>query len=127
MVKGVDVSSVRAPRSRADPTSPYTAARATVGRYRWTICALLFFATTINYIDRQILGILAPTLQSEIGWNEQQYAAVVSWFTLAYAVGFLFIGRLLDKIGTRRTDTGVRAALLPACSSSSITLTRLSS
>jgi len=62
----------------------------------------LFFATTINYIDRQILGILAPTLQSEIGWNEQQYGAVVSWFTLAYAVGFLFIGRLLDRIGTRR-------------------------
>jgi ACS family hexuronate transporter-like MFS transporter len=74
----------------------------TIGHYRWTICALLFFATTINYIDRQILGILAPTLQSEIGWNEQQYGAIVSWFTLAYAVGFLFIGRLLDTIGTRR-------------------------
>ncbi len=79
-----------------------TVARVKVGHYRWTICALLFFATTINYIDRQILGILAPTLQTEIGWNEQQYGAIVSWFTLAYAVGFLFIGRLLDKIGTRR-------------------------
>jgi ACS family hexuronate transporter-like MFS transporter len=93
MEKGVDVSSVSAYA---------TAARVKVGHYRWTICALLFFATTINYVDRQILGILAPTLQSEIGWNEQQYGAIVSWFTLAYAVGFLFIGRLLDKIGTRR-------------------------
>jgi ACS family hexuronate transporter-like MFS transporter len=72
-----------------------------VGRYRWTICALLFFATTINYIDRQVLGILAPTLQRELGWSETQYSAVVSWFTAAYALGFLGAGRLLDKVGTR--------------------------
>src|ERR1051325_4212214 len=72
-----------------------------IGRYRWTICALLFFATTINYIDRQVLGILAPTLQREMGWSETQYSAVVSWFTAAYAIGFLFAGRLLDRIGTR--------------------------
>src|SRR5437762_10187734 len=52
-----------------------------VGRYRWTICALLFFATTINYVDRQVLGILAPTLQRELGWSETQYRAIVSWFT----------------------------------------------
>jgi len=72
-----------------------------VGRYRWTICALLFFATTINYVDRQVLGILAPTLQRDLGWSETQYSAVVSWFTAAYALGFLFAGRLLDKLGTR--------------------------
>jgi len=72
-----------------------------VGRYRWTICSLLFFATTINYIDRQVLGILAPTLQRESGWSETQYSAIVSWFTAAYAIGFLFAGRLLDKVGTR--------------------------
>jgi ACS family hexuronate transporter-like MFS transporter len=72
-----------------------------VGRYRWTICALLFFATTINYIDRQVLGILAPTLQRELGWSETQYGAIVSWFTAAYALGFLVAGRLLDKVGTR--------------------------
>jgi len=72
-----------------------------VGKYRWTICALLFFATTINYIDRQVLGILAPTLQKELNWSETDYAALVSWFTAAYALGFLFAGRLLDKIGTR--------------------------
>lgn len=71
-------------------------------RYRWTICALLFFATTINYVDRQVLGILAPTLQAELGWNEVEYAAIVSWFTLAYALGYVGAGRLLDRIGVRR-------------------------
>src|SRR5258706_3219057 len=70
-------------------------------RYRWVICALLFFATTINYMDRQVLGILAPTLQKDIGWSEAQYGAIVSWFTLAYAIGYLGAGRLMDKIGTR--------------------------
>lgn len=72
-----------------------------MGRYRWTICALLFFATTINYMDRQVLGLLAPTLQREIGWSESQYGAIVSWFTLAYALGFLVMGRVMDRIGTR--------------------------
>ena len=72
-----------------------------VGRYRWVICALLFFATTINYMDRQVLGILAPTLQKEIGWSEADYGAIVSWFTLAYAFGYLFAGRLMDWVGTR--------------------------
>ena len=72
-----------------------------IGRYRWTICALLFFATTINYMDRQVLGILAPTLQKEIGWNEAQYGAIVSWFTLAYALGYIGAGRIMDRIGTR--------------------------
>ncbi|MGI8894140.1 MAG: MFS transporter [Casimicrobiaceae bacterium] len=70
-------------------------------RYRWTICALLFFATTINYVDRQVLGILAPTLQRELGWSEVEYAAIVSWFTLAYALGYVGAGRLLDRIGVR--------------------------
>ena len=81
-------------------------ALAKVGRYRWTICALLFFATTINYIDRQILGILAPTLSREIGWNEQQFGDIVSWFTFAYAIGFLVAGRVMDRIGTRRGFAG---------------------
>ncbi|HYN82866.1 MAG TPA: MFS transporter [Gemmatimonadaceae bacterium] len=71
------------------------------GRYRWVICAILFFATTINYMDRQVLGILAPTLQREIQWTEAEYGAIVSWFTLAYAFGYLGAGRLMDRIGTR--------------------------
>jgi MFS transporter, ACS family, aldohexuronate transporter len=70
--------------------------------YRWTIVALLFFATTINYVDRQVLGILAPTLQRELGWTETDYGAIVSWFSLAYGVGLLFAGRAIDAIGTRR-------------------------
>jgi MFS transporter, ACS family, hexuronate transporter len=69
--------------------------------YRWTICALLFVATTINYVDRQVLGILAPTLQREIGWSEADYGDIVSWFSLAYAIGFLGVGRLFDRIGVR--------------------------
>ena len=76
--------------------------RLKIGNYRWTICALLFFATTINYIDRQVLGILAPTLQREIGWSESDYGAIVSWFTAAYALGFLFVGRFMDRVGTRK-------------------------
>ena len=69
--------------------------------YRWTIVALLFAATSINYIDRQVLGILAPTLQRELGWSETDYGAIVSWFSLAYGIGLLGMGRLLDRIGVR--------------------------
>jgi MFS transporter, ACS family, hexuronate transporter len=71
-------------------------------RYRWTICALLFVVTTINYVDRQVLGILAPTLQRELSWSESQYGDVVSWFSLVYAFGFLIAGRWLDRVGVRR-------------------------
>jgi len=71
-------------------------------RYRWTICALLFVVTTINYVDRQVLGILAPTLQRELSWSESQYGDVVSWFSLVYAFGFLLAGRWLDRVGVRR-------------------------
>jgi ACS family hexuronate transporter-like MFS transporter len=77
-------------------------ALAKAGRYRWTICALLFCATTINYMDRQVLGILAPTLQRELSWNEAQYGAIISWFTVAYALGFLVAGQVMDRLGVRR-------------------------
>ena len=77
--------------------------------YRWTVCALLFVVTTINYVDRQMLGILAPTLQRELGWSEAAYGDVVSWFTLPYAFGFLAAGRLFDRIGVRR---GFAAAVI---------------
>src|SRR5437868_6637044 len=71
--------------------------RAHIGRYRWTICALLFFAATINYMDRQVIGILKPTLMSKdaLGWDEIAYSNVVFWFQLAYAAGFIFMGRLM--------------------------------
>jgi ACS family hexuronate transporter-like MFS transporter len=72
------------------------------GRIRWIICALLFFATTINYIDRQIIGILKPTLVAQFGWSDERiYAAIVFSFQLAYAIGLLLAGRVMDKLGTR--------------------------
>src|ERR1043165_5205620 len=79
---------------------------ARIGRYRWTICVLLFFATTISYIDRQVIGLLGPTLQADLGWNEQQFGDVVSWFTIAYAIGLLFIGRVMDRVGVRKGLAG---------------------
>jgi len=69
--------------------------------YRWRICALLFFATTINYVDRQVLGVLAPYLQPIIGWNEIQYGYIVTSFQAAYAVGLLIAGGVIDRLGTR--------------------------
>ncbi len=71
------------------------------GYTRWIVCTLLLFATTINYIDRQVLGILAPTLQKDIGWNEVQYGYIVTAFQAAYAIGLLLVGRILDVIGTK--------------------------
>ncbi|MGH9752614.1 MAG: MFS transporter [Blastocatellia bacterium] len=69
---------------------------------RWHICALLFFAATINYIDRQVIGILKPTLVAEFGWQDERiYAAIVFSFQLAYAIGLLLAGRVMDKFGTR--------------------------
>ncbi|MFL5582742.1 MAG: MFS transporter, partial [Gemmatimonadaceae bacterium] len=62
---------------------------------------LLLFATTINYLDRQVTGVLAPTRQAEFHWSETQYAAITSWWTAAYAIGFLFVGRFIDRVGVR--------------------------
>jgi ACS family hexuronate transporter-like MFS transporter len=72
-----------------------------IGNYRWVICALLFFATTINYVDRAVLGVLAPTLRTEIGWTDQEYGYISAAFTLAYAIGFLIAGWFIDRVGTR--------------------------
>ncbi len=80
-----------------------TATRAPVaGRIRWTVAALLFAATTINYLDRQVLGVLKPTLTTELHWSETDYADIVFWFQAAYAIGLLGFGRVIDRIGTRR-------------------------
>ncbi|NMB81301.1 MAG: MFS transporter [Ignavibacteria bacterium] len=72
-----------------------------IGNFRWTIVALLFFATTINYIDRQVIGILAPVLQKEIGWNDIEYGYIVTAFTAAYAIGLVLMGKFIDAIGTK--------------------------
>ena len=72
-----------------------------IGNYRWLIVVLLFFATTINYIDRQIIGLLKPILEKEFNWTETDFAHIVMAFTAAYAVGLVFFGWLIDKIGTK--------------------------
>jgi len=72
-----------------------------VGTFRWVICGLLFLAATINYIDRQVIGILKSTLQQQFAWNEIDYSDIVFSFQLAYAIGFIFAGRLMDRVGTK--------------------------
>lgn len=81
--------------------SPAAGDRPATSHVRWTVCALLFFATTINYIDRQVLSLLAKTLQNTIGWTDIHYSNITSTFTAAYAIGMLGTGRLLDKYGAR--------------------------
>jgi ACS family hexuronate transporter-like MFS transporter len=73
----------------------------TSGRYRWVVCALLFFATTINYMDRQILSLLKPILDNQMGWTNEQFGAINSTFQGAYAVGGLVFGWLVDRIGSK--------------------------
>ncbi len=63
-----------------------------IGQYRWTICSLLFFATTINYLDRQVLGLLKPFLQEDLNWTETDYSKIVIAFTASYALGLLVFG-----------------------------------
>lgn len=71
------------------------------GNYRWRILSLLFFATTINYIDRQVIGILKPFIADDLGWSEADYGYIVTAFQIAYAIGLITTGRILDKYGTR--------------------------
>ncbi len=85
-----------------DGSTPGLAADARSGYYRWVVCGLLFLATTINYIDRAVLGILAPVLQKSIGWNQIDYGYIIAAFTGAYAIGLLFVGRFIDWIGTKK-------------------------
>jgi len=81
--------------------APRAAPAAKVGMYRWRICAMLLAATTINYIDRQVLGVLAPFLQERFGWNEIEYGYIVTAFQAAYAIGLLCAGAIIDSFGTR--------------------------
>src|ERR1700761_5706043 len=69
--------------------------------YRWVICALLFLATTINYIDRQVIGLLKPTLEAAFRWTETDYSHIVAAFAVCYALGYLVFGRFIDRIGSK--------------------------
>ncbi len=91
--------SSHAPAARTG--APSAPGSAKIGNYRWTICALLFLAATVNYIDRQVIGILKPTLQETFGWSEVNYADIVFYFQLAYAIGLVFVGRVIDALGTK--------------------------
>ena len=76
-------------------------ARTLLPRLRWYICGLLFFATTVNYIDRQVLGLLKPVLEKDLGWRESDYGWIVFAFQFAYTLMMPFAGRLIDRLGTR--------------------------
>ncbi|MDR2650727.1 MAG: MFS transporter [Prevotellaceae bacterium] len=75
---------------------------ATIGKYRWTICSLLFFATTVNYLDRQVLSILQPLLSKEYSWTNTDYGNITAAFQFCYAIAVIFAGRFIDWIGTRK-------------------------
>jgi ACS family hexuronate transporter-like MFS transporter len=77
-------------------------AQSKIGNYRWVVCALLFFATTINYVDRQTLSLLNPILKKEIGWSDADFGYINAAFQIAYAIGMLAAGYLMDRLGTRR-------------------------
>jgi ACS family hexuronate transporter-like MFS transporter len=72
-----------------------------IGKYRWTICTLIFFATTVNYLDRQVISLVKLNLDSEFGWSKNDYANIIIAFQLSYAVGMIGAGRLIDKLGTK--------------------------
>ena len=79
--------------------APAPSARA--GRRRWVVCGLLFAATAINYVDRQMIGVLKPTLSADLHWNETDFATIVFWFQVAYAIGYVSFGRIVDRLGAR--------------------------
>ena len=73
-----------------------------IGSYRWMICSLLFFATTVNYLDRQVLSLLKPSLEEIFGWTNTDYADIAAAFQFAYAIGLLVAGRIVDKLDTKK-------------------------
>jgi len=79
-----------------------SAANERVGRYRWSICALLFCVITINYVDRQVIGVLKPIIEQDMRWSEVDYGNIVTAFQASYGIGLLVVGRWLDKVGTRK-------------------------
>src|SRR5262249_39450124 len=93
----------------APPTLAYATPHASqITRFRWVVCALLFFGTTINYVDRVVIGILAPELRDKLHINKEQFGDIMFWFGISYAAGQALAGGILDKIGTR---IGYAAAL----------------
>lgn len=91
------------PENQHTPTPVGGTFPARIGWHRWMICVLLLFAAVINYVDRQVIGILKPTLVDTFGWSDERiYSSIVFCFQLAYGIGFLFAGKFMDAIGVRR-------------------------
>ena len=98
---GTEQAASLSPSARDGFSSASAKVTSRVGGVRWSICALLFFATTINYVDRQVIGILSKDLQAAFKWSEIDYGNIVAAFNAAYALGLLFAGRFMDRFGTR--------------------------
>src|SRR5262245_39771500 len=81
--------------------NPPAAEATRIGNYRWFVCALLFFATTVNYIDRQILALIKETLDKQLGWRNEQFGWCNSAFQFAYGIGLLGFGWFVDRFGTK--------------------------
>src|SRR5262249_3070610 len=81
------------------------AAVSKIKHLRWYICALLFFVTVVNYVDRQVLGALAPDLKTALGWTESEYSQIVIWFQIAYGAMFVVWGGVIDRIGVKLSFT----------------------
>jgi ACS family hexuronate transporter-like MFS transporter len=94
-------ASMPEPLTSPSTSATFTAPAGPVGNYRWIICALLFFATTVNYIDRQILSLIKEILDVKIGWTNEQFGVVNSAFQLSYGIGLLGFGWFVDRFGTK--------------------------
>src|SRR5215831_2167963 len=93
--------SVNVTKSAASEVSSTQSEVGPIGKYRWVICALLFFATTVNYIDRQILALIKEILDKQIGWTNEQFGWVNSAFQFTYGIGLLGFGWFVDRFGTK--------------------------
>jgi ACS family hexuronate transporter-like MFS transporter len=91
----------KTPGRSSDSVGSHPPIQLLVGRFRWVICAVLFFGITKNYMDRQVLGVLKTTLQHDFAWNEIDFSNLVVAFQAAYAVGMVLVGRFIDRVGTR--------------------------
>src|ERR1035437_2999741 len=89
------------PSNQPSGTTSTSSIGTKIGNYRWVICALLFFATTINYIDRQILSLIKPILDDQLHWTNAQFGMVNSFFQGAYGIGLISFGWFIDKFGTK--------------------------
>lgn len=89
------------PSPTQSPPGTLNAASDKMGKYRWTICALVFFATTVNYLDRAVISLLKPYLETEFNWNSGDYANIEIAFKVAYSLGMLGAGRIIDALGTK--------------------------